>query len=98
MRVDTQGAAHDVSGHLRRDGKLVASVGETKISARARTLGNVTHLFLDGLHYVFEWIDPYLPTDEAADRHGGLTAPMPGRVIAILVKEGRTSRAARRSS
>ncbi len=88
VRVDTQGAAHDVSGHLRRDGKLVASVGETKISARARTLGNVTHLFLDGLHYVFEWIDPYLPTDEAADRHGGLTAPMPGRVIAILVKEG----------
>jgi 3-methylcrotonyl-CoA carboxylase alpha subunit len=23
-----------------------------------------------------------------ADRHGGLTAPMPGRIIAILVKEG----------
>jgi 3-methylcrotonyl-CoA carboxylase alpha subunit len=88
VRVDMEGATHVVFGHLHRDGKLLASIDETKVSARARTLGNATHLFLDGRHHVFEWSDPYLPTDEVADRHGGLTAPMPGRIIAILVKEG----------
>ena len=37
---------------------------------------------------MFEWLDPYLPPMEVADRHGGLTAPMPGRVIAVLANEG----------
>jgi 3-methylcrotonyl-CoA carboxylase alpha subunit len=90
VRVDMRGTAHDVFGHLRRDGKLMASIDETKVNARVRTLGNATHLFLDGLRYVFEWIDPYLPIDAAADRHGGLNAPMPGRIIAILTKDGAT--------
>ena len=34
-------------------------------------------------HHVFEWIDPYLPV-RSRRRHGGLLAPMPGRVIAVL--------------
>jgi 3-methylcrotonyl-CoA carboxylase alpha subunit len=46
------------------------------------------HLFLDGEHRVFQWIDPYLPVTEAADAHGGLLAIMPGRVLAVHVKAG----------
>jgi 3-methylcrotonyl-CoA carboxylase alpha subunit len=69
-------------------GSLLADVGGKHVSARARVLGNSVHLFLSGVHHVFEWLDPYLPPVGVADRHGGLTAPMPGRVIAILAKEG----------
>jgi len=50
--------------------------------------GNHIHLFLDGEHRQFEWIDPYLPVTSGADAHGGLRAIMPGRVLAVLVKAG----------
>ena len=46
------------------------------------------HVFRDGEHRMFRAEDPYLPATEAADRHAGLTAPMPGRIIAVLVKGG----------
>ncbi|MEO8065201.1 MAG: acetyl/propionyl/methylcrotonyl-CoA carboxylase subunit alpha [Pseudomonadota bacterium] len=76
-----------LSGTLEQD-SLQANVDGAHISARARILGNTVHLFLSGVHHVFEWLDPYLPPIEVADRHGGLTAPMPGRVIAILASAG----------
>jgi 3-methylcrotonyl-CoA carboxylase alpha subunit len=50
--------------------------------------GNEIHLFLDGEHRQFQWIDPYLPVTDHADAHGGLRATMPGRVLAVLVKAG----------
>ncbi|MEJ0084885.1 MAG: acetyl/propionyl/methylcrotonyl-CoA carboxylase subunit alpha [Pseudomonadota bacterium] len=68
-------------------GALHANVDGQQIDTRVRVLGNTVHLFLSGIHHVFGWRDPYLPPAEVADRHGGLTAPMPGRVIAILVQE-----------
>jgi 3-methylcrotonyl-CoA carboxylase alpha subunit len=46
------------------------------------------HVFEAGAHHVFRVVDPYLPPAEAADHHGGLTAPMPGRVLAVMVSEG----------
>ncbi len=46
------------------------------------------HVFLDGRHFTFVVVDPYLPAVESSDAHGGLTAPMPGRVLAVLVKAG----------
>jgi 3-methylcrotonyl-CoA carboxylase alpha subunit len=48
------------------------------------------HVFLDGRHYTFAVVDPYLPAVESPDAHGGLVAPMPGRVLAVLVKAGET--------
>jgi 3-methylcrotonyl-CoA carboxylase alpha subunit len=33
-------------------------------------------------------LDPYLPPDEAADHHGGLIAPMPGRILTVLATPG----------
>jgi 3-methylcrotonyl-CoA carboxylase alpha subunit len=50
--------------------------------------GNVVHVFDDGHHHVFAVENPYLPPPESVEHHGGLTAPMPGRVLAVLVGEG----------
>jgi 3-methylcrotonyl-CoA carboxylase alpha subunit len=49
---------------------------------------DAVHVFMDGAHHVFRVIDPYLPQSETADAHGGLVAPMPGRVLSVLVKQG----------
>ena len=46
------------------------------------------HVFDGGLHHVFVVVDPYLPPAETADHHGGLTAPMPGRVLAVFASQG----------
>jgi 3-methylcrotonyl-CoA carboxylase alpha subunit len=87
LQVEIDNDIRGVSGALEAD-TLRAIVDGVQIGARARVLGNSIHLFLSGVHHVFEWLDPYLPPAGIADRHGGLTAPMPGRVIAILTNEG----------
>ena len=56
----------------------------------AVVLDNFVHVFDQGHHHVFEVVDPYLPPAEAADHHGGLIAPMPGRILAVLVSKGQT--------
>ena len=48
----------------------------------------VLHVFFEGGHWQFKVADPYLPPEQASEAHGGLTAPMPGRVLAVLVKPG----------
>jgi len=50
--------------------------------------GNEIHLFREGEHRTFEWVDPYLPESEHVDAHGGLRATMPGRVLAVHVQAG----------
>jgi len=47
-----------------------------------------THVFLDGEHRIIEWLDPYLPEQQHADTHGGLRAPMPGRILAVHAEPG----------
>jgi 3-methylcrotonyl-CoA carboxylase alpha subunit len=90
LLIDIDGETDIVSGELSEHGDLVANVDGTHTAARVRVFGNTIHLFVSGIHHVVDWLDPYLPPIEVADRHGGLTAPMPGRVIAILAKEGDT--------
>ena len=88
MLVDIGGEVDRVSGSLATDGLLEADVGGALVRARAHVSGGQLHLFFDTTHHVFEWVDPYLPEAVAGDRHGGLVAPMPGRVIAVLVEPG----------
>ena len=49
--------------------------------------GERIHVFGFGEHAVLELLDPLAHADADTGK-GGLTAPMPGRVVAILVKEG----------
>jgi 3-methylcrotonyl-CoA carboxylase alpha subunit len=48
------------------------------------------HVFDAGRHFVFTVEDPYLPPAAAGDHQGGLTAPMPGRILAVLVSPGQS--------
>jgi 3-methylcrotonyl-CoA carboxylase alpha subunit len=50
--------------------------------------GGDIHVFQDGRHHRFTVSDPYLPPAESAEHHGGLVAPMPGRVLAVQAKPG----------
>jgi 3-methylcrotonyl-CoA carboxylase alpha subunit len=74
-----------------REGKVereVAGRYSDGIAPGTYVADNEVHLFSEGEHRVFEWIDPYLPEAEHTDAHGGLRAVMPGRVLAVHVKPG----------
>ena len=66
------------------DTAVPAVAGQAGVFVR----GNTIHVFIDGEHRVFEFVDPYLPVDEHVDTHGGLRAPMPGRILAVLAEAG----------
>ena len=46
------------------------------------------HVFLDGRHSVVSLIDPLAQGGSEREAGGGLTAPLPGRVVALLATEG----------
>jgi 3-methylcrotonyl-CoA carboxylase alpha subunit len=87
LLVEIGGDVNVVSGGW--SGELLeADVDNVLVRAHAHRQGMRLHLFVDAAHHVVEWIDPYQPAAVAGDRHGGLAAPMPGRVIAVLVEQG----------
>jgi 3-methylcrotonyl-CoA carboxylase alpha subunit len=88
LMVEIDGDAHPVDAVCGDHGLLDAMVAGQPLRAHVHVSGPRLHLFLAGEHHQFEWLDPYLPAAVAADRHGGLVAPMPGRVIAVLVQPG----------
>ncbi|HUH39620.1 MAG TPA: acetyl/propionyl/methylcrotonyl-CoA carboxylase subunit alpha [Castellaniella sp.] len=46
-------------------------------------------LFVDGHRHHLEWLDPIaLATGERDDKEGGLTAPMPGKILSVAVQVG----------
>jgi 3-methylcrotonyl-CoA carboxylase alpha subunit len=86
--VEIGGKTHGVPASLDADGALEALIDGELVRAHAFTRGNTTHLYRDGVHHVFELADPYLPEAVGSDHAGELVAPMPGRVIAVLVTQG----------
>jgi 3-methylcrotonyl-CoA carboxylase alpha subunit len=90
----TEGAGtRDVDVILRDESVHVTLDGVTNIvngahGAGIHVDGNVIHVFVGGEHRVFEWLDPYLPMQEHTESHGGLRAPMPGRILAVMVEPG----------
>ncbi|WP_045738087.1 acetyl/propionyl/methylcrotonyl-CoA carboxylase subunit alpha [Xanthomonas sp. MUS 060] len=77
----------DVTGQW-QDDRLTAHLGTQRVQADTVFVGNQLHLFVDGRGYLFERHDPIAEADQPAIDSGGLTAPMPGRVVALLVAPG----------
>ena len=54
------------------------------------TVSDTLHVFANGSRTAFEVIDPLAHAGEGAAEPGSLSAPMPGRVTALLVEAGTT--------
>jgi 3-methylcrotonyl-CoA carboxylase alpha subunit len=50
--------------------------------------GDTFHVFTDGQHVVLHYSDPLAHAGEAEAEGGRLTAPMPGKIVALLVEKG----------
>jgi 3-methylcrotonyl-CoA carboxylase alpha subunit len=69
-------------------GKLTISLDKEKVSGTVVRDGDVFHVFSGGEHAVLTYTDPLAHTGEVEAVGGRLTAPMPGKIVAILVGKG----------
>jgi 3-methylcrotonyl-CoA carboxylase alpha subunit len=63
-------------------------IADASYSMSAVKDGQRWHLFVDGRSFAFDQTDPLFVQTEADAPSGGLTSPMPGKVVALLSKEG----------
>jgi 3-methylcrotonyl-CoA carboxylase alpha subunit len=82
------GSAFEAQGELAADGKLSGIIGDEKAAVVWVRSGNEVNLFTrDGAHR-FAIVDRLHGADDADIPGGRLVAPMPGRVISLLVEPG----------
>ena len=86
LRLSLDGRDQSLAGAREGDG-LRVTLGTKTFRARAFRDRAQWHLFRDGLHHVLALRDPAAVEGEEADG-GSLAAPMPGKVIQVLVQAG----------
>ena len=88
--LSLDGLATRASGQLGEggSGQLRADFDGLRLTATVIAAGERRHVFVHGCAYVFTAVDPLFHAGASSGLAGGLTAPMPGKVIAVAVKAG----------
>ena len=86
--LELDGQATRAGGELLSGGELRADLGGSRSSVSVVAAGEKRHVFLHGRCYVFAALDPLSQSLDAGGSEGGLTAPMPGKVIALIAEPG----------
>jgi 3-methylcrotonyl-CoA carboxylase alpha subunit len=68
--------------------QLVIKLDGTAVRGTVVRDGEVFHVFSGGAHFVVNYKDPLAHAGEAEAEGGRLTAPMPGKIVALLVENG----------
>jgi 3-methylcrotonyl-CoA carboxylase alpha subunit len=66
------------------------NLGTRRAHGQVHADGETFHVFYAGRHVSLSWLDPLAHAGEAESEGGKLTAPMPGKVIAVMVEAGST--------
>jgi 3-methylcrotonyl-CoA carboxylase alpha subunit len=92
LSLDLPGGRTPASGTLSADGLLEAQVGAVRLTARVVRDGALLTVLAAGQERRFTLIDPRDTADLEGGTAGRLTAPMPGKVVAVRVAAGQTVR------
>ncbi len=65
-------------------------LGTCRTHGQVHLDGEMVHVFSAGRHVTLTWLDPLAHAGESESEGGKLTAPMPGKVIAVMVEAGST--------
>jgi 3-methylcrotonyl-CoA carboxylase alpha subunit len=88
IRFETGGTERPLSVESDLANHFSLVTGREKISGDVYSEGAVYQVFESGEHTTLEWIDPLTHTHAAETHEGGLTAPMPGKIVAVHVASG----------
>ena len=68
--------------------QLVIDIAGRRLNTTVIAAGEKRHVFLDGMSYCLVLVDPLFHAAGSAGAEGGLLAPMPGKVIALIASPG----------
>jgi 3-methylcrotonyl-CoA carboxylase alpha subunit len=88
FEIELSGRRHALVCEEAAGGKVRAWLDGRLLAATCVRDGAAVTLFHGGARHTFELHDPWLAEIEAETHGGGLAAPMPGKVIAVLVEAG----------
>jgi 3-methylcrotonyl-CoA carboxylase alpha subunit len=63
-------------------------LGQVSMRGNVRRDGDLFHVFTGGRHFTLAYNDPMAHAGEVETGGGRLTAPMPGKVVAVLASNG----------
>ena len=86
--LELDGQPTRASGQLLPGGELRADLGGSRSNITAVVAAEKRHVFLHGRCHVFAAVDPLSQSLDAGGSEGSLTAPMPGKVIALVAQPG----------
>ena len=72
----------------RNGAELSVKLGAAAMHGTVRRDGEVFHVFTGGRHFALTYNDPMAHAGETEAAGGRLTAPMPGKVVAVLATKG----------
>jgi 3-methylcrotonyl-CoA carboxylase alpha subunit len=75
-------------GRLLAHDRLAVELEDRRLMASVVAVGEKRHVFLNSGTYVIERHDPLHLVEAGGAQGGGLTAPMPGKVVALLAQPG----------
>jgi 3-methylcrotonyl-CoA carboxylase alpha subunit len=86
--IAVSNTAADLTLAARDGATLSIRLGAAAMHGTVRRDGELFHVFTGGRHYTLHYHDPMAHAGEMEAAGGRLTAPMPGKVVAILAKAG----------
>jgi len=86
--LDLPGGALAASGEMSDDGTLDATVGDRHMVARVAIDGDSIAVFEGGIRTELDYIDPLHSIGDVEAEQGNLRAPMSGKIIEVMVKDG----------
>jgi len=88
--LELDGAAHPLALVSKNGGEYAIRLDGAALRGTVRRDGELLHVFTGGLHYALNYNDPMAHAGEVEAAGGRLTAPMPGKVVAVIAKDGQT--------
>ena len=86
--LSINGIEADLSVTSRDGADLSIKLGATSMHGTVRRDGDLFHVFTGGRHFTLAYNDPMAHAGEAEAAGGRLTAPMPGKVVAVIATKG----------
>jgi 3-methylcrotonyl-CoA carboxylase alpha subunit len=88
ISLETGGTSYSLSIQSVHNNDVSLTAGTLTISGQVYSEGPIHHVFESGKHTVLKWLDPLTHTHATETHTGELTAPMPGKIVAVHVASG----------
>jgi 3-methylcrotonyl-CoA carboxylase alpha subunit len=86
--LEFEGKSTTAAGRFTTASELRVDLGGRRINVTVVSANGKRHVFIDGVAFIFAAIDPLFHAGSGGGAEGGLTAPMPGKVIALIAEVG----------